>query len=203
MTYHDPNKIFYVCSFGGCGSQIICHYLGWFGEVYHIHSRNPPEKLTTTGYAEGNNDPEWFTGNEIKEGDLKKYKVLYIYRNPVDCILSRFDGIDHLKNIQCSDVHVKKDDCVARNRDLYELGNFFDNYTSKTMKNYQVYCVKYETFWDNIQEFNQLMEIPSIPSCIPERKETDKPKDEVYYKLLQLYKPLIDKMNTMKAIEIK
>lgn len=38
----DKNKVFYVCSSGGCGSTILFNYLKNFGNVYHIHDRYPP-----------------------------------------------------------------------------------------------------------------------------------------------------------------
>ena len=43
--YYDDTKRFYVCSYGGCGSQLFRNYLKLFGQSFHIHSRKPPLKL--------------------------------------------------------------------------------------------------------------------------------------------------------------
>ena len=61
--YHNEPK-FYVCSYGGCGSTMLCKYLSNFGKVKHIHSRHPPQKLTRGG---GNIYFEWFNTIEIPE----------------------------------------------------------------------------------------------------------------------------------------
>ena len=111
-------KIFYVCSYGGCGSKMLCKYLSNFGEVKHIHSRNPPNKLeyiydnkyklTEFNYrnliCDNNyNDykyNEWFNNIEIPKNELNNYYVIYIYKNPVKSIYSRFKNIKHLTHIQ-------------------------------------------------------------------------------------------------------
>jgi len=38
-------KIFYVCSYGGSGSKMLCSALKKYGETIHIHSRKPPNNL--------------------------------------------------------------------------------------------------------------------------------------------------------------
>jgi hypothetical protein len=87
-------KVFYVCSFGGCGSKMLCEYLTQFGTVKHVHSRYPP---TTLAEIDSN---EWFSQKPIKEEALKDYYVIYIYRDPVKAILSRFSNPAHLTHIQ-------------------------------------------------------------------------------------------------------
>ena len=76
-------KIFYVCSYGGSGSKMLCTALQKYGQVEHIHSRNPPDKLCYIGKQNGGNTyEEWFNDVNIPEAELKKYVVLFIYRNP-------------------------------------------------------------------------------------------------------------------------
>jgi len=41
----SKRKKFYVCSYGGCGSWMLCHALKKYGKPIHMHSRNPPDKL--------------------------------------------------------------------------------------------------------------------------------------------------------------
>ena len=51
-------KIFYVCSYGGSGSKMLCAALRKYGKVEHIHSRNPPDKLCYIGKQNGGNTYE-------------------------------------------------------------------------------------------------------------------------------------------------
>ena len=45
---------------------------------------------------------------------------------------------------------------------MYKIEEFFDNYTQKKERNYKIYCVKYEQFWDNISLFNKVFRIPTF-----------------------------------------
>ena len=56
--HNKKNRIFYVCSYGGSGSKILCNYLNNFGKSYHIHSKSPPQQLTHIGI---NTYHEWFS----------------------------------------------------------------------------------------------------------------------------------------------
>lgn len=95
------NKTFYICSYGGCGSKMLCTALEKYGNVKHIHSRKPPNKLEYIGKEHGGTSyHEWFNGVVIPEEKLKNYYVIYIYRNPVCSIQSRFTNKNHLKHVQ-------------------------------------------------------------------------------------------------------
>jgi hypothetical protein len=199
--HYDPNKKFYVCSYGGCGSQMLCHYLGNFGDVYHLHSRHPPEKLTNTGYDDEKTYSEWFSSSEIPESELHKYNVIFLYRNPIDVIYSRYiDSPDMLKNVQCSDVNISVEYCMREGKDLFELEDFFNNYTTKSVKNYPIYCVKYEDLFENIPLFNETFALPNIPSLFPERKEKEK-KIQAPKELVEIYQPFTEKLKQMTFIE--
>ena len=64
-------RIFYVCSYGGCGSTMLSNYLKNFGIVYHIHSINPPNHLT--GVSECPTlSLEWFNNKTI---NVKLHKI--------------------------------------------------------------------------------------------------------------------------------
>lgn len=79
------DRVFYICSYGRCGSKMLCKYLGNFGLIKHIHSRKPPEFLT---YIEDSfPDYEHFGNKRIEDDKLHKYTIIYIYRNPIDVIL--------------------------------------------------------------------------------------------------------------------
>ena len=81
--YFNKDRIFYVCSYGGCGSYMLCNYLSYFGKVYHIHSRNTPKNLEYIGEENSNKYiySEWFNHVEIEKNKLYKYQVIYIYKN--------------------------------------------------------------------------------------------------------------------------
>ena len=205
----DKNKVFYVCSSGGCGSTIIFNYLKNFGNVYHVHDRYPPNKLEYIGKENTDKDiySEWFNGVQIPEENLKNYKVIFIHRNPIQVIYSRFaqrhgPNISHLQHIKCDNGgNINIFDVLKSGKDLYKMEEFFDNYTIPQDRNYNIYCVKYELFWDNIPLFNRLMGIPDIKSLYPVKQE--RPKQlQFLVQLSVIYNSLINKMKSMRFVEI-
>jgi hypothetical protein len=205
----DKNKNFYICSSGGCGSTVIFHYLSQFGNAYHIHDRFPPNKLTYIGKQNTNEDVynEWFNSVEIPEDKLQNYKVIFIYRNPISVIFSRYTqkygpNVTHLQHIKCdNNGNINIYDVLNSGRDLYKMEEFFDNYTINKERNYDIYCIKYELFWNNISLFNKIMEIPDIKELYPIKQENPK-KIQFIQKLNIIYYSLIHKMNKMRFIEI-
>jgi hypothetical protein len=212
----DKNSIFnplmnyYICSFGGCGSTVLHNYLSNFGNVYHIHDRFPPHKLQYVGddNSLNNNYKEWFNGVEISDDQLCNYKVIYIYRNPLYAIHSRFFNANgpnytHLQHIKCiNNGYIGIQDLKIHNTDLFQLEEFFDNYTIPNKnRNYKIYCVKYEQFWDNISFFNQKIGIPNVVELYPKKQER---KHNIhYYKFLhQIYIKLNIKMANKHFIEL-
>lgn len=206
---YDKNRIFYVCSYGGSGSTMLFEYLKNFGNVYHIHDRYPPSQLEYIGKENTDKDiySEWFNGVKIPDSELHKYKVIYIYRNPIDAIYSRFvkpngPNIPHLQHIKCNNNgDINFFDVLKSGKDLYGLEEFFDNYTICKKRNYHIYCVKYEMFWNNISFFNKLMEIPDIKSLYPIKKERAK-KLQYITNLRTIYISLIYKMIKKPFIEL-
>ena len=205
----NEKPVYYVCSFGGCGSTMLTQYLSHFGKTKHIHSRNPPSQLTYVG-EENTSNPvyrEWFNDVPVNQNELHKYKVIYIYRNPLNAIYSRFvtpnkPKFSHLKNIQCdNNGEIRLLEVINSKKDLYKLEEFFDNYTTTRERNYNIYCVNYDKFWDNIEEFNKVIGIPNIKLLYPVRKETMR-IGHLNKELNEIYRPLIDKMNRKNFIEI-
>jgi hypothetical protein len=204
-TNINTNKIFYICSYGGSGSYMLANYLSNFGKVFHIHSRYPPKKLTYTGCTNATTYcyKEWFNDVQIADCNLHKYIVIYIYRNPIHAIYSRFENKTgtnpHLSHIQCNP-NIKLQDVIDSKKDLYGIKEFFNNYTKKENRNYEIYCVKYEDFWDNIETFNKTLEIQDIKHLYPIKHETNRPYKHLH-ELNKIYSSLICKMNSMKFIE--
>jgi len=205
----NKNMNFYICSAGGCGSTVIFNYLSNFGNVYHIHDRYPPNKLTYIG-SENTNTPvynEWFNTIEIPEDKLCNYKVIFIYRNPIQVIFSRFaqpkgPNIPHLQHIKCdNNGEIYFGDIIKTSKDLYKLEEFFDNYTIPKNRNYPIYCIKYEDFFSNISIFNKILGIPDIKSLYPVKNERQK-KLTYIVELSIIYYSLMNKMKKMRSIEL-
>lgn len=207
---YNKNMNYYVCSAGGCGSTIIYNYLKNFGNVHHIHDRYPPDKLTYIG-DENTDEPvygEWFNKSEIPEDKLPFYKVIFLYRNPIDVIFSRFiqpqgPNITHLQHIKCiNNGLIGLGDIIGTGKDLYGLEEFYDNYViPKTTRNYEIYCVKYEDFFNNISLFNKVLGLPDIKQLYPNKIERRK-KITYLKELIYIYQNLIFKMNKMPFIKM-
>ena len=196
----DKEKVFYVCSYGGCGSKALCEYLGYFGKVKHVHSREPPINLTHIGlYSQYD---EWFSQNPIAKEDLQNYYVIYIYRDPIKAIQSRFKQKEHLSHIQCNP-DITLEQVIETQKDLYGIENFFDNYTNtKIKRNYKIYCVKYEDLFNNIEELNRVLNIQCNKDMYLAEKISNNPLTKELISLYPIYSNLIKKMNRMKFITI-
>lgn len=190
-------KIFYVCSYGGSGSKMLCSELNKYGKTKHIHSRKPPDNLEYIGKEKDCNIyDEWFNGVAIPDEELKKYYVIYIYRNPSFSIMSRFDNPNHLENIQINKF-IKIKDVLDSQKDLYKIKEFYDNYTKPNEKrNYKIYCIKYEDMFDKQDELSKLLGIGKLNMVNKSyRKNSIKELDNIY-------SDLIDEMNKNKFIII-
>ena len=190
-------KTFYVCSYGGCGSTYLCERLKKYGKVEHIHSRCPPDKLEYIG------GPftwkEWFNGKEIEEKNLHDFVVIYIYKNPVKSILSRFATPRHLYNIQTDQCTIE--DVIQQGKDLYGIQEFFDNYTKPNPKrNYKIICVKYEELFEKQNELSELLNVGPLNLIKKETKRTINEENEKA--LNEIYRDLKNTMNSMSFITI-
>ena len=204
--YFNANMNYYICSSGGCGSTILMHYLSHFGKVYHIHDRYPPDKLCYVGRENSTEDVyrEWFNKTEIPSEKIQNYKVIFMYRNPIQVIFSRCIGpnVSHLKNIKCINhglIGLK--DVLDCKMDLYGLEEFFDNYTLPKNRNYEIYCVKYEQFFSNISLFNRVLGLPDVKHLYPVKNERLKNITHLQ-ELSTIYYRLIMKMNSMPFIKV-
>lgn len=191
-------KIFYICSYGGSGSKMLCNALKQYGKTEHIHSRNPPDNLTYIGEDKGGNTySEWFNKIPIPKNELENYYVIYIYRNPSFSIPSRFKKTKHLEHIQI-DREIKLEDVLSRGKDLYKIREFYDNYTKPNEKrNYKIYCVKYEDIFNKQDELSKLLDIGKLNLV---NKSTRKNSNK---KLDNIYADLIDEMNKNNFIIIR
>jgi hypothetical protein len=197
-NYFNNKNNYYICSYGGCGSKVLTKYLSNFGNTFHVHTRKPPTNLTFI-------KNEQFTNILVNKNDIVNYKVIYIYRNPIKAIYSRFQVPQHLNHIQ-SNPKVTLENVITEKKDLYGIEDFFNNYTEKIEKkrNYKICCVKYEDLFNNITLLNKTLMIPNIKQLYPIKKETinhiDNNNNNNNNELNNIYKNLIDKMNTRQFI---
>ena len=222
----NNTKIFYVCSYGGCGSKMLCKYLSNFGEVKHIHSRNPPQELEYIGdksinilaykrlfrnknlrikYNNEHKYKEWFNGEKIPDNDLNNYYVIYIYKDPVKSIFSRFKINQHLIHVQVNQDNILGlyNNVLEQKKDLYGIEEFYNNYMTPNKRNYKIYGIRYEDIFDNLEELNKTFGLSNEFNHTLVKKETKReyPENELMI-LEEIYKPLKDKMSKNKFIEI-
>ena len=179
-------KIFYICSYGGSGSKMLCQALEEYGKPKHIHSRNPPDNLEYIGKEKGGKTYiEWFNGIKIPKKKIMNYYVIYIYRNPSFSIPSRFEIPEHLEHIQ-TDKSIKLKDVLDSKKDLYKIREFYDNYTKPNKKrNYKIYCVKYEDIFDKQDELSKVLGIGKLNMINKSlRKKSNKELDNIYGDLI-------------------
>ena len=83
---------------------------------------------------------EWFNNTLIPEEKINDCYIIYIYRDPIHSIYSRFEP-NHLYNIQ-SHTSITYEDIYNTNKDLYKIEEFFDNYTTPNKdRNYKIICL--------------------------------------------------------------
>jgi hypothetical protein len=183
-------KVFYICSYGGCGSKMLTSALRRYGTVYHVHSRSPPGKLQYITH-------EQFNGVEVPPELLKNYYVIYIYKNPVKAILSRFTGKPgyynkrHLRHVGCNP-HITVDAVISQSKDLYQLQQFYDNYTKPAPRNYDVYCIKYESLFERQNDISAVFDIG--PLKLVKRESDHSDLESKHMELYAIYDDLIQQM---------
>jgi hypothetical protein len=191
-------KTFYVCSYGGSGSKMLCRALEPYGIVEHVHSRKPPENLEYIGRRGGGCAYyEWFNGIKVPDNQIDDFYVIYIYKNPVKSILSIFTNPLHLDHIQ-TNRNTTIQDVVDSSKDLYGVKEFYDNYTKPGSRNYKIYCVKYEDIFERQDELSELLGIGKLGLVKKETVRTHKDSD----KLTEIYKDLIETMERNDFITV-
>lgn len=223
--YFNNDKVFYICSYGGSGSMMLFGYLANFGICYHIHCRNMPNQIkhidSTNRIQHYTYEDNWANHKPVEEDKIKNYKVIYIYRDPIKAMYSvsrRFPFHAHMNSIQChvitkplmkklnkrrfsiKQINLTIDDFKRGIKDICGLENFFDNYTQKRCKNYTIYCIKYENFFDDIKSFNDALEIEDVKELYPIRKENVVHYENYDTLRSNIYWNLFTKINNLPSI---
>ena len=182
-------RTFYVCSWGGSGSTMLCEALKKYGNTEHIHSRVPPSKLEYIGKNGGGDTYcEWFNGKRIPDENLEDYTVIFIYRNPCLSIPSRFTNPKHLKHVQLNS-KIKLRSVIEERRDLYKIEEFYRNYVEpKEARNYKVIVVKYEDIFEKQQELSEILGVGEL-NIVNKSNRT-----EIDPRLAEIYSGLIKEM---------
>ena len=129
------------------------------------------------------------------------YSVIYIYKNPIKAILSRFHIPKHLDHVQ-SKKGIKIEDVIETSKDLYDIKGFYDNYTKPNPnRNYKIYCIRYGDLFDNHAELSKVLGIGKLNIV---RKETNRKEamNNYYEGLNKVYKDLIEIMKKNKFLMI-
>lgn len=198
-------KTFYVCSYGGSGSTLLANSLKQYGRVEHIHSRNPPLELEYVGNNEGGDTYyEWFNGIKVPENLLEDFSVIFIYKDPIKAIYSRYiPYYEDCHKLHMDHVQVNRNtelkSVLSQKKDLFGITEFYNNYTTKNEKrNYKIHCVKYEELFEKQNELSQVLGVGPLQL---HKKETTKNYSN-YAELAEIYKHLIDDMNNRPFIDI-
>jgi len=135
---------------------MLAKVLEEFGTVFHIHSRRPPHVLTLP-------DRRWFRGEWFgKDTNVPKSSVvIYLFRDPVTAMLSRFsDG--HLINIQVPlACHIARGGIASYSETLVKLSEFHQNYiTRDPRREYPIICVNYHKLWSQREVVCRSLGIP-------------------------------------------
>lgn len=181
----------YIFTYGGCGSKMLLRSLIRINhKIFHSHMRDIPKESKYLWGGQIRNTPEPLNLNE------QKY-VLYIYKDPVKAIYSRLDNPAHLKNLGL-DPNIKIEDLIREKKDLYKLEEYFDIFTQPAGRDYPIYCIKYDNFFDNIEYISEQI---GLKINKMERKETirEYPHEK---ELREIYKSLDDKIAKMPPLYV-
>lgn len=186
------SRRFYVCSYGGSGSRMLQKYLSNFGKAYHVHSRNPPLMPQKSDEIS-----EFFDG---RSEDMRNSQVIFIFKDPIQAIASRFWIPEHPAHIQCKDPNVTIQDAIDKQEDVWRIEEFFNNYVIKNKnRTYPIYCVNYHKFFNNIIKFNEVLKIRNVPATFPIKQETER---EYINELVPVYSRLIERIHNIPIIQV-
>lgn len=201
MTTAPQRRIYIVASYGGCGSKMMAGWLWSLPDsvkqhVYHFHDRSPPQQLHELPkppppvYGKKTGNADFRTGRfpggsrfktdtpRVSDADIDRYRVIYIYKDPVEAMVSRF-GWGHCQHIQgdCGAGEAqwpRLDQYAKGGRDRMKLNDHFNAYVHPTaQRNYPVVAVNYHKLWDNLPAFMMALGLPpEFVNKFPPRTET-------------------------------
>ena len=186
-------RTYIVVSYGGCGSKMLAGWLAQLSKrhaanVYHFHDKKPPDVLRELPPPPRPSTKERdFRARRFPGGgrfrketravqDLDAYRVLYIYKDPVEAMVSRF-GFGHCKHLD-GDCGVetsfpKLDTYAQQGVDRMGLLSFFSAYTSSEARQFPIVALNYHKLWQNLDAVVSALGLPAeLAATFPARTET-------------------------------
>ena len=189
-------RTYVVVSYGGCGSKMLAGWLsglgaGHVGRVFHFHDKRPPDDLRRIPdaprkpSAQRDYRARRFPGGGrfktdtpvVRGAGLDDYRVLYIFKDPVEAMVSRF-GHGHCKHLDgdCGEERAfpKLDAYAARGVDRMGLLKFFEAYSAPDGdRGFPIVLLNYHKLWNNLDAVMDALGLPrALGASFPERTET-------------------------------
>lgn len=217
-TIKKEDNFFYICSYTGCGEYILKRALQKKGYCARIcYSPNPPDKLEFV-HNDGPNNIKTiceyntlfnFNKRIVPIKFINNINIIFLYRNPIHSIYTTLKNKIVTGRINYDSLDfIKFEDVINQKKDLYGLERVFDNYTIKNYtRNYRIIAINFDKLiecQDTLSRFlgieplgivkNDIEPLLEMVSNLPNKKE--------YLELLDIYYPLIKKLNDMPPIKI-
>jgi hypothetical protein len=173
--------MYYVFSYGGCGSTLLARVLSSFNQTFHLHDKKPPEWLTT-GTTCVDKSIMFTKAHDVRldmtapKVNNSSARVIYIVRDPVEAFLSRATTPhcyhiggdwrtldDWSKNITekeswpegITDRSIKMSRLIKRmSKEKYDPMKYEEHLDSwlKSKKNFDVLFIRYEDLWNDFDK---------------------------------------------------
>lgn len=234
QSVHKP-RTYLVVSYGGCGSKMLAGWLSSLKQnvkrVYHLHDPTPPSELHELPLPRAKPSMQRdfrarrfpgsgkFRTDTPLVSDIDDFRVLFIFKDPVEALVSRY-GYGHCLHLggDCGDDEKKFPtlDAYARaGNDRMGLLAFFERYTTGSNRSFPIVLLNYHKLWDNLPALMQALGVPaSQQASFPERTETvrndltaaaeNKPahSEATRRGLDVMYAPIISKIRALPAVSL-
>jgi len=210
---------YFVFSYGGTGSTMLCSFLSRYGRSFHLHDKVPPLFLTDRLVEAPDRHTEaviHLSQDPYYKLNLNDCRVIYIYRDPVIAKISRpgwqhcyhiggdFRQHQKLKRKPGDNLGMELLEDYARNGvDLNQYEEHFDNWMIEGEdREYSILYINYAHLWENLNVIFEYCQIP-INHIVnfPRKRETKKNvSDNVVKVLTEMYYPLQKKIETLEPI---
>ena len=234
-------RTYLVVSYGGCGSKMLAGWLSsldkghrkssFVTRVYHLHDASPPKILRELPPPRAAPSTQQdFRARRFPGGgrfrsdtpivdDLDAYRVLFIFKDPVEALVSRY-GHGHCLHLDgdCApeEAFPKLDAYATRGKDNMGILRFFDNYAHPPPdKTFPVVLLNYHKLWDNLDALMLALGLPThLKDTVPERTETVRNdltaraeqnqahSEATRRKLDSIYQPIIEHIRHMPAVSL-
>jgi len=160
ISNDNKEKVFYVCSYGGCGSWMVVNFLSKYGYSYHMHKRKVPayiDKIWDKDEIIKEHESRHTTSCKFPETDNYQNYIIFIYSKPLFSLSCRNShGDKHWKNIGVDSSTLSKiqrphnpKNLLECSEDLIKYEEFWDNYVFHKC-NLPILCLNYHFLWDNL-----------------------------------------------------